>query len=43
MRSDNNSGRLFPARPSLGRNVFWIASIALLYFAVARLSLSLVF
>jgi PAS domain S-box-containing protein len=43
MNSESNSRRLFPARPSLWRDVLWITSIALIYFAAARLSLSLVF
>jgi PAS domain S-box-containing protein len=43
MSNEINHGLLFPARPSLGRNVLWIASIALSYFVAARLSLLLQF
>ncbi len=43
MKNESDCGLLFPARPSLGRNVLWIASVALLYFAAARLSLLLMF
>ena len=43
MNNETNRGLFFPARSSLGRNVLWIASIALLYFAVARFSLLFVF
>jgi integral membrane sensor domain MASE1 len=43
MNNESNSELLFPARPSLGRNVLWIASIALIYFVAARFSLLLGF
>ena len=43
MNDGNAAGLHFPSRPSLGRNVLWIASIALIYFAAARISLSLKF
>ncbi len=38
MKNESDSALLFPARPSLGRNVLWVASVALIYFTVARLS-----
>jgi integral membrane sensor domain MASE1 len=43
MNDESNGGFLVPARPSLGRDALWIASIALIYFIVARFSLLLVF
>jgi PAS domain S-box-containing protein len=43
MNKENNNGQLSPARSYLVQNVLWIASIALIYFATARLSLSFVF
>jgi PAS domain S-box-containing protein len=43
MSNESNRRSLFPARPSLEWNVLWIASVAILYFAFARLSLSLSF
>jgi PAS domain S-box-containing protein len=43
MNAENERAPLFPSRPSLGRNVLWIASVALIYFVAARLSLLLEF
>ena len=44
MNSQNNHGQLlYPIHPSLVQNALWIASVALVYFAAARLSLSLIF
>jgi PAS domain S-box-containing protein len=43
MSNENEEELLFPDRLSFGRNVLWIASVALVYFAMARLSLSFVF
>jgi integral membrane sensor domain MASE1 len=43
MGDESNSIPLFSVHPSLGRDVLWIASVALFYFAAARLSLALVF
>jgi PAS domain S-box-containing protein len=43
MNAQNEHTPLFPSRPSLGRNVLWIASVALLCFLAARLSLLLAF
>ncbi len=36
---DSAAAVVVPARPSPGRNVLWIASVAVVYFAVARFSL----
>jgi hypothetical protein len=43
LNEENTNGLIFPARPSLGRNVLWIASIALIYSVAAQLSLLLEF
>jgi PAS domain S-box-containing protein len=43
MSNESNHGLLFPARPSPGRNVLWVASIALIYFIAAQFSLLLEF
>ncbi|MBI4632811.1 MAG: MASE1 domain-containing protein [Deltaproteobacteria bacterium] len=43
MNEENNSGQFFPTRFSLGSDVFWVSSVALVYFATARFSLSLLF
>ncbi len=43
MGNQSKRALLFPARPSLGRNVLWIASVTLIYFVMARLSPPLVF
>ena len=43
MGKESGNGQLFPDRPSFGRDLLWIASVALVYFATARLSLSLIF
>jgi PAS domain S-box-containing protein len=39
----DNREQVFPTRFSLGQAVLWIASVALIYFASARISLSLLF
>jgi hypothetical protein len=41
MSSESNGGLFFPALPSLRESVLWVASIVLLYFVAARLSLLL--
>lgn len=43
MSNQNKDTLLFPDRLSLGRNVLWIASVAFVYFVMARLSLLFVF
>ena len=43
MNQEIGNTYFFPSRISLRQNILWIASIALIYFAMARLSLSLVF
>ena len=42
MSTENANEYFFPSHNSLNRNILWIASVALIYFVTARLSLFLV-
>jgi len=43
MNDESNNGSLFPVHSSLWQNFLWITGAALIYFIVARLSLTLIF